>query len=159
MSDPLTAEYRGIRFTADRIAILDGRTEVVTVPLGSIRSLTLKRGFTAERPLVEGLFGCACCVLGLIAVRAAVLWIFGSGYLSKSLLLLALLLPLGAWLLRDALRQGFYLLAELDHGSRKFPFAGTLDAEFSGFIRRARDVSGKDVDMSAYPDPAHLTSA
>ena len=159
MRDSPSAEYRGIRFTADRIAILDGGTEVVTVPLGYVRSLTLKRGFTAERPLVEGLFGVACCVLGLSAVRAAVLWIFGSRYVSKSLLLLALLVPLGAWLLRDALRRGFYLAAALDRGSRKFPFAGTLDAEFSEFIRQARDVSGRAIDVSAFPHPAHLTSS
>ena len=49
MRDPPSAEYRGIRFTADRIAILDGHREAVTVPLGSVRSLTLRRGFTAAR--------------------------------------------------------------------------------------------------------------
>jgi hypothetical protein len=153
MKEPPSVDYRGIRFTADRIAILDGGTEAVAVPLESVRSLTLRRGFIAERPLFEGLFGLGCCVLGLIAVRAAVLWIFGSRYVSRSLTMLALLLPLGAWLLRDALRRGFYLLAELDRGSRKFPFAGALDAEFSGFIRQAGDVSGRTIDVSAYPHP------
>ncbi len=149
-----SADFRGIRFTADHIAIIDGHAEVVIVPLGRVRSLTLQRGFTAERPLPEALLGFACCVLGVISARAAVLWIFGSRYVSGRLILLTLLLPLGAWLLRDALRRGFYLLAELDRGARKFPIPGVLDAEFATFIRHAQDVSGRAIDLSAYPHPA-----
>src|SRR2546430_15793797 len=97
---------------------MDGRVEAVSVPLARVRSLTLQRGFTAERPLLEALLGLACLVLGVIAVRAAVLWMFGSRYVSRSLILLTLLLPLGGWLVRDGLQRGFYLLAELDEIGR-----------------------------------------
>ena len=148
------ADFRGIRFTADHIAIIEGPAEVVTVPLGRVRSLALRRGFIAERPLPEALLGFACCALGLIATRAAVLWMLGSRYVSGRLILLAFLLPLGVWLLRDALRQGFYLLAQLDSGARKFPIPGVLDAEFVSFIRQAQDVSGRPIDLSSYPHPA-----
>ena len=154
MTDLPSAEYQGIRFTADHLAIMDGRVEAVSVPLARVRSLTLQRGFTAERPLLEALLGLACLVLGVIAVRAAVLWMFGSRYVSRSLILLALLLPLGGWLVRDALQRGFYLLAELDDGERKFPISGELGADFAPFVRRAQQVSGKPINTSAYSDPA-----
>ncbi len=55
MTDLPSAEYQGIRFTADHLAIMDGRVEAVSVPLARVRSLTLQRGFTAERPLLEAL--------------------------------------------------------------------------------------------------------
>jgi len=87
-------------------------------------------------------------------VRAAVFWIFGSRYVSRSLILLALLLPLGGWLVRDALQRGFYLLAELDDGERKFPISGELGADFAPFVRRAQQVSGKPINTSAYSHPA-----
>ena len=154
MTDLPSAEYQGIRFTADHVAIMDGRVEAVTVPLSRIRSLTLQRGFTAERPLLEALLGLACLFLGVIAVRAATFWMFGSRYVSRSLILLALLLPLGGWLVRDGLQRGFYLLAELDDGDRKFPISEELGADLKTFIRRAEQVSGKPINTSAYSHPA-----
>jgi uncharacterized membrane protein YqjE len=154
VTDLPSAEYHGIRFTAEHVAIIDGRVEAVSVPLARVRSLTLQRGFTAERPLLEALLGLACLVLGVVAVRSAVLWMFGSRYVSRSLILLALLLPFGGWLVRDALQRGFYLLAELDDGYRKFPILGELGADFATFIGHAQQVSGKPINTTAYSHPA-----
>ena len=36
-SNKPTVDYRGVRFTADRVALLDGDHEVVTIPLDNIR--------------------------------------------------------------------------------------------------------------------------
>ena len=154
MTGLASAEYQGIRITADHHAIMDGRVEAVSVPLARVSSLTLQRGFTAERPLLEALLGLACLFLGVVAVRSAVLWMFESRYVSRSLILLALLLPLGGWLVRDGLQRGFYLLAELDDGDRKFPISGKLGGDFATFIRRAQQVSGKPINTSAYSHPA-----
>ena len=153
VTDLPPVEYRGIRFTAEHIAILDGSKQLVTVPLGNVRSITLRRGFTAERPVLEALLGLACGAVGLVAVRSAVLWVLGSRLVSGRLILLALLLPLGGSLLREATRYGFYLRADLDRGSRKFPIVGGLDAGFLEFIRQAQNVSGKPIDVSDYPHP------
>src|SRR5712691_8049708 len=43
-SNQPTVDYRGVWFTADRVALLDGDHEVVTIPLDNIRALTLRRG-------------------------------------------------------------------------------------------------------------------
>jgi len=114
-----------IRVTADHLAIMDGRVEAVSVPLARVRSLTLQRRFTAERPPLEALLGLACLFLGVVAMRSAVLWMFGSRYVSRSLILLALLLPLGGWLVRDGLQRGFTCWPSLTMGTENFPSLGS----------------------------------
>lgn len=144
-------EYGDIRFTPDHIAILDCDEEVVTIPLESIRALTLERGFTAERPLPEALLGLACCLLAALALRRVVWWLIWGGTLWDVQILLLLLLPLGVSLLRHAVRRGFYLLVEINHGVRKFAFVGGLDQRFPDVLRQAEALSRKTIDWRRYP--------
>src|SRR5262247_3890538 len=104
MTEGARAEYGDLRFTPERIAILDAGAEVVVLPIASVRSLTLRRGFTAERPVLEAAMGFGCCALGVVAAWSGVSWLLGARYLSRSLFLLVLLFPLGYSLLRSALR-------------------------------------------------------
>jgi hypothetical protein len=150
-SNKPTVDYRGVRFTADRVALLDGDHEVVTIPLDNIRALTLRRGFTADRPLPEALLGVACCVLATLALRRVVLWLLRGGTLWDIQIFLLLLLPLGISLLRHALSHGFYLLVELKRGRRKFPFVGGLDQRFPDVMRQAESLSRKTIDWRRSP--------
>src|SRR2546425_13313819 len=151
MTLPPKVDYRGIRFTPDHVAILDRDDEVVTIPLDRIRALTLRRGFTAERPLAEALLGVACCGLATLALRKVLGWFMRGGTLWDIQLLLVLLLPLGLSLLRDARRPGFYLRVELNRCARKFPSIGGLDGPFRDLVRHAELLSGKTLNSRRYP--------
>jgi len=144
-----TVDYRGVRFTADRVALLDRDREVVIIPLDNVRALTLRRGFTAERPLPEALLGLACGGLATLALRRVVLWFMRGGIVWDIQILLILALPLGISLLRHAVSRGFYLLAELNRGERKLPFVGGLDQRFPDFVRQAEALSRKTIDWRA----------
>jgi len=153
-----TVDYQGVRFTSDRVALLDRAQEVVTIRLDNIRALTLRRGFTAERPLREALLGIACCVLGTLALRKVVFLLMRGGTLWDIEILViltlslgvSLTLPLGISLLRHAVSHGFYLLVELNRGERKFPFEGGLDQRFPDFVRQAEALSRKTIDWRGY---------
>ena len=154
-----SVDYRGIRFAPDHVAILERDNELVTIPLDGIHTFTLRRGFTAERPIAEALLGVACCGLAGLALRKVVYWLMRGGTLWDIQILLVLLLPLGISFLRDASRRGFYLLVELNQGARKLPFVGGLDERFPDFVRQAELLSRRTIDAREYPWAGGLTSA
>ena len=158
MTSPASIDYHGIRFSPASVSILNGGREVVTIPLKTIRTLTLRRGLTAAHPVIQSLLGLGCCVLGLSALRAVALWFSEGGTLWDVQALLILVLPLGIALLWDALRPGFYLLLDTQTGSRKLPFEGGLDAAFQHFIAQAQAISRKAIDCGEV-QAGGLTSA
>ncbi len=67
-------DYKGSRVTADHLAISERDREGVMLPIASIRALSMQRGLTAERPLLEALLGIASCLLAGLALRRVVWW-------------------------------------------------------------------------------------
>ena len=123
----------------------------MTIPLDTIRTLTLRHGITAEHPLIQSVLGVGCCTLGLLALRAVARWFSEGGTLWDVQALLILVLPLGIALLWDALRPGFYLLLDTQTGLRKLPFKGGVDGTFQEFVAQAQAISGKAIDCGDAP--------
>ena len=141
-SGDVVAEYRGVRFTTTHAALIDDGRETVRIPVAQIRSLTLQYGLTSARPIVGILVGLFFLFIGWRVVDRIWAWLRDGGTLWDFEILLLFLLPVGAWLVRDMLRRGPYLLVELDHGRRKLPFDADLDGGFSPFARAVERIAG-----------------
>jgi hypothetical protein len=145
----VVAEYRGIRFTATHAALLDDGRETVRIPLAQIRSLTLQHGFTSARPLLGVALGMLSLFLGWRVVERILAWLRDGGTIWDYEIILIFLLPLGAWLVRDMLRRGPYLVAELDNGRRKLPFDAALDSGFVEFAQSVEKTTGHRIHHHA----------
>jgi hypothetical protein len=148
-SGNVVAEYRGIRFTTTHAALLDDGRETVRIPLTQIRSLTLQHGFTSARPLLGVILGMLSLFLGWRVVERILAWLRDGGTIWDYEILLLFLLPLGAWLVRDMLRRGPYLVAELDNGRRKLPFDAALDSGFAAFAQTVESITGHRIHQRA----------
>ena len=75
MTAPGIVDYCGVRFTRTHVALLDEEMEVVTIPLDSITALSLRRGWTAQRPLLGVVLSVPAFLLGGLAVRRMFAWL------------------------------------------------------------------------------------
>jgi hypothetical protein len=147
-------DYLGIRASERHLAILDGQREVVVIPLDSVRSITLRNGLTAERPLLEALLGLALCALGLLAVRRTIAWFrFGGGIWDVEMLTVVCF-PFGFMLLRSAAHRGYYLHVRSTADSRKLAFSGVPDADLPAMLRQIEVVIHRSIDIGQYRGPA-----
>jgi len=121
-------EYLGVRFSPKGVAHIEGGQKLWFVPKEKIRQITLRQGFQAERPLVQTLFSAALILTGLYPLPHLVLWLFAGGKAYDVEFMLLLLIPLGAWFLKDGLKKGLYLeLTLVDEGRRKIPLQRPLE--------------------------------
>jgi len=122
MMEPSFVFFNGILVTPDKISMVEGRTEVITVRKADIKKVSLGFGYQAERPVVQVVFG---IVLFLIAAYPILrLYSAWMGYLrmyAMEFMLLGLI-PLGIWMIRSALKYGYYLSIELENDHRKLGF-------------------------------------
>ena len=115
-------EYLGVRFSPKGVAHMEGGQRLWFVPKEKIRYVTLRHGYQAERPLVQTLFSAALILTGLYPLPHLILWLFAGGKAYDLEFMLLLLIPLGAWFLKDGLKKGLYFeLTLVDEGRRKIP--------------------------------------
>lgn len=124
-SSEFTVDYvesMGVRFSQKGVAHMEGGQRLWFVPKEKIRYVTLRHGYQAERPLVQTLFSAALILIGLYPLPHLILWAFAGGKAYDVEFLLLLLIPLGAWFLKDGLKRGLYFeLTLVDEGRRKIP--------------------------------------
>jgi len=121
-------EYLGVRFSQKGVAHMEGGQRLWFVPKEKIRQITLRQGFQAERPLVQTLFSAVLILIGLYPLPHLILWAFAGGKAYDVEFLLLLLIPLGAWFLKDGLKKGLYFeLTLVDEGRRKIPLQRPLE--------------------------------
>ncbi|MDB5035616.1 MAG: hypothetical protein JWQ98_2857 [Chlorobi bacterium] len=139
MADPIV--YASVRVDEKGIMELDHGRRSVFVPRENVRSIELKQGSPAERPMVQ-------LVLGMIIFGGALYWL--SGVVAwwntpwainyRFLIVPPPMLLLGSWLIYAALRKRYFLRICLDRGERKIVFRGDVDRdglqEFMGATKR-----------------------
>ena len=123
-------EYSGIRLSQHTIQTVKKNHITFTLQRAEINHLELHRGFTAERPLIQMLFGLALLLFCFFPIRTIAVWIFYGGTLYDVILILLLLLPLGLWLFVEALHRGLFIRAYLNsHKEHKLAFRGNPPKE------------------------------
>jgi hypothetical protein len=155
MSGVQPVEYRGIRISAEHVALLEGGRPPVSLPVRDVRRMTLEYGFTAERPLMEAILGIVLCALGALASIRVLMWLRDGGTIRDLQILLAVLIPIGIWLLRNALHRGHFLRIHMENDVRKLPFDGRLDMEFSNFVRNVEALTHLEIDREDVRAAAH----
>lgn len=153
MKDARYIFFNGILATPERISMVEGKTEVITVRKEDIKRITLDKGYQAERPIVQIVFG----VIVLAIALYPILRLFGvlMGYVRTNITMttsgfvILCFIPLGAWMIQSALKQGYFLSVELENDHRKLGFKTKCKkADLREFGRLMADL-GYIVDISS----------
>jgi hypothetical protein len=127
--------YLNMAVSEQGITELSGNQRVVFIPKEQIQSIEIRFGSQAERPLVQGIAGLALIGLGIVGLS---LMATGSLDVIRWGLGFFVFGGLGAWLLWEVLKRGYYLWVICSNDSRKLVLKGVIQkAELSGFVRSA----------------------
>jgi hypothetical protein len=141
------------------ISMLDGDRIVHIVPREEIRHIVLVYDTEVRNPFCRYFLGFVLLLLGLIGLIAVLLASAGghpllqpetgSSELAPIILALWVLMGIGLWLLMGIFRARYQLLIDTANGTRKVPFAKSMDLQqIRQFIRRAHMFFGYEIDIS-----------
>jgi len=123
-------------FTAEEIFEHDGRQKVVRAGRDEIRSVALCRGSGSLRPLLQVALGLGLAVVGVWVGLGVLAWWREGGRLAlDGAFFLTLLLPVGAWVVFDAIRPRLLLRVSLTRGHRKLHFGAGMTDQDRVFLR------------------------
>lgn len=148
----MSVEYGDVRFSEQRLDGLDGGRPVIRILRSDIRSIDLRWGRQAARPLVQIILGLGTILIGVVAAIHFVLSIIQGGRLGflKMDIWLSVLIILGVWLFTNALKKGYYLNVSTRRGREKVPFRVRAPiAEIMEFLHQASTQLGYDVSVEA----------
>jgi len=132
MSEPLpTLNFGEIRTDRFKVVEMKDEAEVLNISRDDLERISLKRGLSAERPVLQLLFGLAMTVPGLLMLPAYYRWAFAGAEITIGpAVIFVFLIPVGIWFATNALRRRYFLYLELSSGSRKteFPRGTAVDA-------------------------------
>ncbi len=140
--------------SSDSIAELDGKRTSVSIARQDVREISLKFGFTAERPISQLVVGGILILLGLylgvyplndMIVRGDYPWGWGS---LKMFAYAVPLILLGGHYLNKLFAKRFYLLVRTDNDKRKLVFNDKLtEGEVVAFIMNCNSSLGYGVKV------------
>lgn len=140
--------YSGILLTSEKIAMIQGKSEVASVLKKDIRAISLEEGQQSERPILQVIFGIAVLFIPLLTILYILGGLIAGEPLRIPFLLALAFAPLGVWMIREGIRRGFYLLIELDNDKRKLAFEKNCEKpELKEFIKSANRL-GYVIDAS-----------
>ena len=90
-----------------------------------------------ERPYVLSLIAVAMICVGLLTARGLVDWLIRGGTVYAQSIMMILLLPGGAWFLREAWRQAPMLVIQTRHGTQRLEFRSGPAKESLADLERA----------------------
>lgn len=144
--------FNGILATPERISMVEGKTEVITVRKEDIKRITLDKGYQAERPILQIVFGVIVLVITLYPMLKFLGVLMGLLRMNVTMtttgFVILCFVPLGAWMIQSGLKQGYYLSVELENDHRKLGFKTKCKkSELREFVRLMADL-GYIVDIS-----------
>ena len=126
-------QYLNIVVSESGIREMNENRCVVFMPREKIVRLEIKQGLQAERPLGQVIAGLILVILGILGITMLgtplILW--GAGFLFFG--------ALGAWLLWESLRRGYYLRVVCQADARKLAILGSI--ENAGFFQFVQDTT------------------
>jgi hypothetical protein len=121
-------EVSGIRFEETKISNVQDNRVFASINRSDISGLDFRWGILSQRPVVQVIFGALLSLFGLSVVRFIYMWLTYGGTAFDYQIMLVLLLPMGAWVIVDALKVGYFLSIERRSGSKdKMTFHKTQD--------------------------------
>ena len=116
-------EFAGIRFTAEMIEVHEDGRIVRRVLRSTVKRLELGYGFQAARPKIQACVGVLLMIVGLLPVWDLT-YRFEQGAIIRPYYyaMVMAFTVFGAWLLRDSVRRGYFLLVTTDTSWEKLPF-------------------------------------
>jgi hypothetical protein len=122
-------EYAGVRITRQAVELRgkDGSL-LSTLPCRSVHKISLARGFTSERPLLQLIIAAALLLASLYYLVFGVLSNLSGRYPVYILIGGISMFLLGGWLLWTALKRGLYLRVDLERGFRRYPLGAEASA-------------------------------
>ncbi len=150
----MSLEYRGIRFTPDFVAELEGAHLILKLKKENIRQIDLRYGQQAHHPVIQFLFGIVLTVLGLAPFRFLNDWLAIHTFTFHFGMLMVVFLFWGLWTIYESLHRGYYLAVELTVGRKKLAFGRRVDRCALGeFLASAQAQFGYPIFA-----PSHLTN-
>ncbi len=121
-------EVSGIRFEETKIANVQDKRVFASITRSDISKMDFRWGILSQRPVLQIIFGVILSLFGLSVVRFIYMWLTHGGIAFDYQIMLVLLLPIGAWVIADALKVGYFLSIELRSGRKdKMTFDKKVD--------------------------------
>jgi len=119
-----------IRFSAQAVVEVSRGRAFNTILRADIQSLACRHGRLSVQPFLPVAFGLLLCLVGGFFAYVFVLWRIRGGTLSDVVIYLIWLLPLGVWLIFDALQRGYYLEVVANRARLRLALGKRLTPEF-----------------------------
>jgi hypothetical protein len=149
-----------IQFSSDSVSELDQKKKSISIAKQDIKSISLKYGFIAERPIAQAIVSIGLIMLGLYLGFYPLYWTFVNNDLPSihddppaptRLKIFAYALPLifiGAYLLQRLFIKRFYLLVHTENDMRKLVFNDKHNSEeIQAFIMNCNSSLGYGVKI------------
>jgi hypothetical protein len=111
-------EVSGIRFEDTKISNVQDKRIFASINRSDISKLDFQWGVLSQRPVLQVIFGVLLSLFGLSVFRFIYLWLTYGGTAFDYQIMLGLLLPIGGWVIVDALKVGYFLSIELRSGNK-----------------------------------------
>lgn len=128
---------KGIHFNSEGVENRQDEVPFLYIRKEEVQSIALRRGKLSNNPTMQQLLGTAFTILGFFAIVTIVQVYKVTGVLPlfELNLYLTAFIPIGVWVIHDALKQGYYLEIATQSTSRKFRFEKMVNQpEVANFI-------------------------
>jgi len=123
-------ECGGIRFTPEMIEVIEDGRVSRRLPRISVKRIDLGYGFQAARPKIQACVGVLLMIVGLLpAWDLAYRFEHGGTIRPYYYAMLMAFTVFGAWLLRDSVRRGYFLLVTTESSWEKLPFRSIAEPD------------------------------
>ena len=143
-----------IEFSADSVSELDGHSKAVTISRDEIKGISLRYGYSAERPTVQAIVGTVLVLLGLVLGVYPVCGMLLTGEFPSTpaaLKPIAFAVPLvliGGYMFYTLLAKRFYLFVHTQSDKRKLVFRDKLSyGEVHAFLLNCNSTLGYGVQI------------
>ncbi len=122
MQKPEFIFCNGILATPEKISMIEGQSEVITIYKKDIQHISLEHGYQSERPIVQIVFGVVVLMISMYPILKLMAAFLSDIKVHILAFLMLALIPIGVWAIRSALKRGYYLDVQLENDRRKLGF-------------------------------------